>query len=45
MYTGCIHYCKYGPSYGYDLENEDMRPRNIYGCILFAAREDTDAYM
>lgn len=44
MYTGCIHYCKYSSSYGYDLRNENVRPRNIYGCVLFAAREDTDAY-
>lgn len=34
MYTGCIHYCKYGSSYGYDLRNEIVRPRNIYGCVF-----------
>lgn len=39
MYTGCIHYGKHGSSYGYDFRNENVRPRNIYGCVFFAARE------
>lgn len=34
MYTGCIHYCKHGSSYGYNLRNENVRPRNIYGCVF-----------
>lgn len=40
MYTGCIHYCKHGSSYGYDLRNENLRPRNIYlyGCVFFCCQ-------
>lgn len=42
--TGCIHYRKHGSSYGYDLRNEIVRPRNIYGCV-FLLPENTDAYL
>lgn len=44
MYTGCIHCCKHGSSYGYDLRNENVRLGNIYGCVLLLP-ENTDAYM
>lgn len=34
MYTGCIRYCKHGSSYGYNLRNEIVRPRNIYRFVF-----------